>query len=237
MKKFISLAGFNKQDINTYILLLSAPLLLALYRYHGYAHYFGDYFPSMRSSANFDFYSHIWQFGVFFVLTLIVPVIIIRYQFKQPLKEFGLRLGDMRFGLLFVLFAIPLLVVPFIYLASTMPDVRAEYPLAKILLRRHDLIFWYELAYLIFYYIAWEFFFRGFLLFGLKDRLGSFNAILIQTISSCLVHIGKPEAEILGSIVLGIIFGMLALRTKSIWYVFILHAFIGTLTDLFIIFL
>jgi membrane protease YdiL (CAAX protease family) len=63
------------------------------------------------------------------------------------------------------------------------------------------------------------------------------NAILIQTISSSLIHLGKPEGEILGSIIVGIIFGAIAIRTRSFLYVFILHATIGVLTDIFILFL
>jgi membrane protease YdiL (CAAX protease family) len=117
-----------------------------------------------------------------------------------------------------------------------MPDVRSEYPLSRILFAHRDLVLWYEAAYVLFYYIAWEFFFRGFLLFPLAKRFGGMNAVLIQTISSCLVHIGKPEAEIFGSIFAGIIFGVLALRTRSFWYGFALHAGIGVLTDLFILF-
>jgi membrane protease YdiL (CAAX protease family) len=121
-------------------------------------------------------------------------------------------------------------------MSSGMQSIRNEYPLARILLSHHEWFFAYETAYVIFYYVAWEFFFRGFLLFGLKDRFGNMNAVLIQTISSCLVHIGKPESEIIGSLIVGIIFGAIALRTRSFWYVFILHAAIGVLTDYFIIF-
>jgi len=128
------------------------------------------------------------------------------------------------------------LVVPLIFISSKLPDIRMEYPMAKSLLYDTSNLFLYESFYVIFYYIAWEFFFRGFLLFGLREKFGDFNAILIQTISSCLIHIGKPEGEILGSIAVGIIFGIVAIRTNSIWYVFIIHASIGVLTDLFIIY-
>jgi membrane protease YdiL (CAAX protease family) len=166
----------------------------------------------------------------------LVPVLIIKFVFKKNIVDFGFSAGDRAYGLKLILITVPLLVIPLISIASKMPDVRVEYPMAKIILSRHDLIFWYEAAYILFYYIAWEFFFRGFLLFGLKERFGSMNAVLIQTISSCLIHIGKPEGEILGSIIIGIIFGAIALRTRSIWYVFILHALIGVLTDIFIIF-
>jgi membrane protease YdiL (CAAX protease family) len=91
------------------------------------------------------------------------------------------------------------------------------------------------LAYVVLYYVAWEFYFRGYLLFSLKKDFGALSAVLIQTISSCLIHIGKPEGEILGSIPVGILFGIIALRTRSFWYVFVLHAALGVLTDLFVL--
>ena len=165
----------------------------------------------------------------------VIPVLYVKLVLKKGLNDFGFGLGDRGLGAK-ILLLIPLIIVPAIYFAAKMPDVRSEYPLAKSLISDQSHLLVYELAYVIFYYIAWEFFFRGFILFGLKDRFGAFNAVLIQTISSCLVHIGKPEGEIIGSIIVGVIFGTIALRTRSIWYVFLLHAAIGVLTDLFIIY-
>jgi membrane protease YdiL (CAAX protease family) len=65
----------------------------------------------------------------------------------------------------------------------------------------------YSLFYLL-YYLGWEFFFRGYMQFGLRRRLGDWNAILIQTLASCLLHIGKPDTEIFSSILGGIVWGM-----------------------------
>lgn len=223
---------FSKKDIHFYIILLSAPVLLTIYRYHGYP-------------GTFDLYSNfgleddqaisISQFIIFFVLVFLIPVLYVKFAMKKKISDFGLSLGNIKLGSKLLLL-IPLIILPAIYFAAKMPDIRSEYPLAKSLLIDQSNIWIYELAYIVFYYIAWEFFFRGFLLFGLKDRFGAFNAVLIQTISSCLIHIGKPEGEIIGSIIVGIIFGIIALRTRSIWYVFLLHAAIGVLTDLFIIY-
>lgn len=226
---------FTKQDIHYYVMLLSAPVLLTLYRYHGYPEYFYTYFPQFTGQPDGDLYARAWQFIVFFVLMFVVPVLYIKLVMKRPLSDFGFDLGDIKWGSKWLI-TIPLLVVPLIYISSKMPDIRAEYPLAKSLLSDQSHLYIYELGYIIFYYIAWEFFFRGFLLFGLKERFGAVNAILIQTISSCLVHIDKPEGEIIGSIVIGILFGMIALRSRSIWWVFLLHISIGVLTDLFIIY-
>jgi len=226
----------DKKKIDTYVILLSAPLLLTIYRYHGEASHFGSYFKGLQASGLFEFYKYLFQFSSFFFLMFIFPVLFIKLRLKRSLVDFGLGPGDINFGFKIIITMIPFLVVPLIFLASKMPDVRSEYPLLKLLHRRHDLIIWYEAAYAIFYYLAWEFYFRGFLLFSLKEEFGAANAVMIQTISSCLVHIGKPEGEIIGSIFVGILFGFLVLRARSIWYVVGIHASIGILTDIFIIF-
>lgn len=223
---------FSWKDIHIYILLLSAPVLLTIYRYHGYP-------QNLKIIYDFGFAKDqtisINQFIIFFILMFLLPVLYIKLVVKKRLSDFGWGLGNVKLGLKFLLL-IPLVIVPAIYFAAQMPDVRSEYPLAKSLLQDQTHLWFYELAYVLFYYVAWEFFFRGFLLYGLKDKFGAVSAILIQTISSCLVHIDKPEGEIIGAIIVGLIFGYIALRTRSIWYVFLLHASIGVLTDLFIIY-
>jgi membrane protease YdiL (CAAX protease family) len=235
MKDFLKSIDFNKNRLNTYITLLSAPVLLTIFWYFGKARFFKQIFI-IEPASNSEFYTYVLEFIAFFILMFIIPALFIKLRLNKNLKDFGLGLGDISFGLKFVAIAVPLLIVPIIYFASKMPDIRGEYPLFRMLYLRKDLVFLYELCYVIFYYLAWEFYFRGFLLFSLKNEFGGFNAILIQTISSCLIHIGKPPGETIGAIIVGVIFGLIALRAKSIWYVFILHASIGVLTDLFIIY-
>ncbi|MBI5324689.1 MAG: CPBP family intramembrane metalloprotease [Ignavibacteriae bacterium] len=237
MRLLFKAFDFEKKDIDTYVILISAPLLLTLYICFGQAEDFSSIFSSYKGHQLEGYYGHIYQFIFFFIFIFVIPFLYLKIKMKKPLKEFGFGLGNMKFGLIFCLIAIPLLIVPFTYSGSRMPDIQNEYPMARILLERHDLILSYELAYIIFYYIAWEFFFRGFLLFGLNDRFGAMNAILIQTISSCLVHIGKPDGEIIGSIIFGIIMGVLALRTRSFWYPFLIHISMGVMSDLFVIYL
>jgi uncharacterized protein len=233
MRTYWQALKFDKRDVHIYWLLVSAPILLTLYRYYGYPEAF---LRIVGEFGNSEIYSRFWQFGVFFFLMMVIPILSTRYFKELDLSTMGLGLGDYKTGLKLVIIVIPFIVLPIIYLAADMPELRSEYPLAKILLRDHSWILTYELSYIFLYYIAWEFFFRGFLLFGLLPKFGAMNAVLIQTISSCLIHIGKPEGEIFGSILVGIIFGAFALRTRSIWYVFLVHAAIGVMTDLFIIF-
>lgn len=226
------LLNLERKDIHIYAILLSAPILLTLYRYHGFN---GADFFFNSSDLPEDQLKTLYQFSFFFLISFIVPALYVVFFMRKSLINFGLGLGNIKKGLL-ILLVIPVLVIPLIYISSKMPEIRTEYPLAKSLLSDQSNLLIYQLAYIFLYYIGWEFFFRGFILFGLKDRFGPMNAILIQTISSCLVHIDKPEGEIVGSIIIGIVFGIIALRTRSIWYVFLIHAAIGVFLDLFIIF-
>jgi membrane protease YdiL (CAAX protease family) len=70
--------------------------------------------------------------------------------------------------------------------------------------------------------------------YGLRDSMGSVNALLVQVMASVTVHIGKPTGEIYGSIVGGLIWGILAFRTRSLLSGLLQHALLGILRDWFI---
>jgi membrane protease YdiL (CAAX protease family) len=72
---------------------------------------------------------------------------------------------------------------------------------------------------------ASEYFFRGFLIFGLKRKLGE-ASILIQTIPSCWCTWASPSWKTLSTILTGILFGYIAYRGRSFWPAFIIHLFI-----------
>jgi len=73
---------------------------------------------------------------------------------------------------------------------------------------------------------ASEFIYRGFLLFGLKEKFKE-GSILLQMIPFALMHLGKPELETVSTIFTGILFGYVAYRGKSYWPAFIIHLFIN----------
>ena len=223
----------GRADRDTWLILLSPALLLSLY------HCLGRLADGAAAAGNRgagDFYAETGRFALFFLLCMVLPLLFAKFRMRRPLRSLGFSLGDRRFGLAFTAAALVLLVVPVVYLAAGTAGIRNVYPLARVLFRRPDLVFPYEAAYVLLYYTAWEFYFRGFLLFTLKDRFGAVEAVLIQTVPSCLIHLTKPPGELFGSIVVGIVFGALALRTGSFWYGWILHAAIGVLADLFVLF-
>lgn len=75
--------------------------------------------------------------------------------------------------------------------------------------------------------IGWEFFFRGWILFGYARKFGA-EALWLQAVPFALAHIGKPEVETLSTIFGGFAFGWVAWRTRSFLYPFLIHWFIST---------
>jgi len=84
------------------------------------------------------------------------------------------------------------------------------------------------------YMFCWEFFFRGYILFGLQRSIGWW-AILIQAIFFMLLHIGKPVTEVIGSFGAGVILGIIALNAKSFVPGFVLHWLISITLDVLVV--
>ena len=80
------------------------------------------------------------------------------------------------------------------------------------------------------YYLAFEAFYRGFVLTPPPARRCAGRA-LAATIMATLIHLGKPLPELLAAAPASLIFGVLALRSRSILYPALLHLIIGLTLD------
>ncbi len=216
------------------LILLVVPFILTFWVYYGKQADFDQLFQGFDNIWNRDFYSAIYEYTIAFLLMFWVPYFIVKMTFKQTLKDFGFRWGDAKYGFRFIAIVLPY-VLWMAYVGSSAESMQMEYPLAKSTMQHWPLFFMVEIFYLVFY-LGWEFLFRGFMLFGLEKHYGPIAAILIQTIPSAIVHIGKPAYESFGAIFAGLVFGFLAIRTRSMFYPLIIHAIIGIANDLFITF-
>ncbi len=188
-----------------------------------------------------DFKAYIRYFINFFVLLFVIPVVFILFSFSRPfdaLESLGLRLGDVKLGTLIILAGIPVSAV-LIFISTKNPALKEQYPFSKKACQNPQRLFFYELSYLIFYYTAWEFTFRGVFLFSLIELTGDNSsgimvAILIQSIVATVYHLGHPHIEVIGALIGSFIFGVIAYATGSILYTVFLHASIGILNDTFI---
>lgn len=176
-----------------------------------------------------DWYQYLYYHLNALLLLGVLPVVVLRFGFGMKLSEMGICLGDWRFGLKFLAVAIPLS-APVLYLSSLDPAFQREYPLTKLAGQTAGTWVLWELTYLL-YYIGWEVYFRGALLFGLEERIGAGGALLFQTAISTLVHIGKPVGELVGAAPGGLLIGALALRTRSVLWPLLFHWYMGATMD------
>ncbi|MHA1696036.1 MAG: CPBP family intramembrane glutamic endopeptidase [Candidatus Helarchaeota archaeon] len=190
--------------------------------------------PLFGTSNWIDFWQYIYQFLLSFLLFFIVPALIIKYYFKENLKDYGVQWGNKKFNLVWTI--IGLAISPIFLLMANDPALLNEYPLTRLVLNNIGLFIIYNLIY-IFYYIGFEFIYRAYLQFGLKrnekNKFELISILVIQTIITTLIHIGKPTSEIIAAAFVGPLFGYLTLKGKSfIWPVLIFHTCIGIIGNI-----
>ncbi|MEJ2215181.1 MAG: CPBP family intramembrane metalloprotease [Gemmatimonadota bacterium] len=165
------------------------------------------------------------------VLLGLVPVSMAWLAGRSP-RSVGLGLGRWREGLLWLAAGVPLAVVAG-RIAAANPLMRAVYPLYPQHLDGTGLFAAYA-ALQILYFGAWEVLFRGVLLFGTEDIVGPRPANLFQTALSVTAHFGRALTETFSALPAGLVFGAVALRTRSVWYTAIIHWTVAVSMDWFI---
>ena len=192
-------------------------------------------------------------------LCLWVPLVTILLFLRQEPSQFGLTRGDQRLGLKWTLISWIVMVLV-LAVAVSIPSLHAQFqnqylnnrlsgdlsgvgPVYRAFDHHVNLkaLLYYELA-MGYYMFCWEFFFRGFLLFGFqKSRLGTWGAVILQAIPFTLLHwnpdpsASKPLAEVASALPGGLILGILALRTRSFVYGFLAHWAISLTLDLILL--
>lgn len=182
------------------------------------------------------------------VLLVLVPCVVIKLVLKQDLKDYGLCLPPKgRRALAWLsaalLFALSL---PAFYLGAHDDGMRALYPLYRDFADVSQFAL-YQFGYLLFF-VAIEFMFRGYLLFGLfqfRDRdappgvvgirgplVFGYYAIFISMLSYTAWHLGKPVPELWGTLFWGIVAGTVALESRSIVPLILIHWLLNVLLDL-----
>jgi uncharacterized protein len=190
------LIQFLKRNGRETIIIVFATLFLTLNNYHPIGN---------ETLSTFLYYA---------VFPILVILIILR---KNPL-DFGLRAGNPRIWGFWV-GIICLAAALILYASSFTPSLQSYYQMDKFKFLSYFLTSCVSLA-------ASEFMYRGFLIFGLKEKFQE-GAILLQMIPFALLHLGKPELETVSTLLTGILFGYVAYRGRSYWPAFIIHLFIN----------
>lgn len=171
-----------------------------------------------------------WSLGqvlCFFVL----PALVVKVVLRERLGDYGCKLSGLT-NFWWAYLGMFLCMLPALLYMSTTTEFQATYPFyhphgGEPLWPR---FFIWQLFYAS-QFVALEFFFRGYMIHGLKQPLGPY-CILAMTIPYCMLHYGKPLPETLGSIGAGVILGFMSLKTRSIWLGAALHIAVAVTMDL-----
>lgn len=208
-------------DAKVIIIFLSVAVLQTLSFYFTSRRFFREnLFESFQNYSDPYLLEYLyWFIGDFFTF-FILSLLIIRFGLKEKLSDFGFKIGDYKTGLSISLFFIFVMVI-IIWFVSATPSFAEKYPHLSSAKTNWNTFLIFESGMLI-YMIAWEFIWRGFMLFGLEKKFGYYS-VLIQMIPFVILHNGKPFLETIGAIFGGIALGILALRTRSFYYCVLTH--------------
>lgn len=230
---------FGRLSLMPAVAFIAAGLCLWAYDTYGSLRFFERVWARILglSHANAEMGSFFYWYGSAFLVLMLVPIVIVRVtnRFAKPedrVASLGLGLGEWRVGVPACAIFYGVMVVLLVGVVWTQ-DFRGKYPLYDDADRSLAMFLSYELAYAL-YFVAWEFFFRGFMTFTLEKSLGIW-AIFVQMLPFVVMHFGKPDLESMSSVFGGIALGYLALRTRSIWYGVFIHAATAVTLDVLIV--
>jgi membrane protease YdiL (CAAX protease family) len=175
---------------------------------------------------NFTFYplaSLLFWIGGCVVGYFVLPAAYLRLTGRK-LADFYLGTSGFREHKWLYLGAIALM-LPVLAIVSYSPAFQEIYPFYVGADRSwFDLVVW-EAAYVL-QFFALEFFFRAFLLEGLRPSFGV-GAVFLMLLPYCMVHFPKTGAESAASIIAGLVLGVLAMRYRSIWGGVLVHSVVA----------
>jgi len=154
------------------------------------------------------------------ILFGLVPVLVILLAFRDRPSRYGLRLGDWRWGLSMSLVGMAAM-TPIVLLLANDPTFGAYYwlmrasPADVVITSAIDLT-------------PTEFVFRGFLMFTLIRSIGPLGLVIAQ-LPFVFAHLSKPEVELFSTLIGGLVFGWVNLRTGSILWSVLAHVWILSL--------
>jgi len=224
------LAAFAGPQRKSSLILLASTVLMLVWRYYATPEALLPRFAGASGDGRAA--AAIASFAACFLLLGVLPALLVRCVLGERLADYGLGLGLPRFTWWSLVLAAPFMVAAG-YVASRDATILAKFPINPHANASAAAFALHAATYLLFY-AGWEFHFRGFLLHGLRPAIGDSSALLVQTMASALLHIGSPASETFSAIPGGLLWGAVALRTRSLLPSLGQHFLLGIALDAFI---
>ncbi|MEM6289357.1 MAG: CPBP family intramembrane glutamic endopeptidase [Bacteroidota bacterium] len=214
--------GLSPNARRASIVLIAATLLVLLHLQVGSRRVYRIVLDNPFGFAEPEFGAWAWWFGMQGVLGFIVPALILLVGFRWSAREAGLGLGDWKLATGLALAYMPLVAIG-TWVLSDGAGFQSQYPHYYGARTDWSVFLAYE-ALFLFYWMGWEYLWRGFVLFGTAPAVGAPLAIVIQTVPFAILHAQKPPAEAYLSVLGGIALGALVWRCRSFWIAVPIHA-------------
>lgn len=208
-------------DRQAVFVLVAAALLMTIQFSVGKRSVFRDNFSVYFADEWQGVLSWGWWFGMQGITGFIIPLAAMTLLFRRSLSEIGLGAGDWKFALTIALMYVPLAIAG-TWILSDQAAFQASYPHYSPAALDWRFFVVYELLYL-FYWIGWEYMWRGFVLFGTAPVFG-IHAVFVQMLPFAMLHLEKPVVEAVLSVVGAVTLGALVWRCRSFWIAVPVHA-------------
>lgn len=186
------------------------------------------YLQRLEASGWLEMAGYLWWTLCHLLTFIVLPWLVIRFGFKQSMRDFGWRWNQVsEHWRGYLLLLSPILV--FVVLVSFGEDFVNHYPFYRHAGRSWLDFFLWQMLYMS-QFVFLEFFFRGFMLNALRPAIGA-NAIWVMCVPYMMIHLPKLALEATGAILFGLFLGILALQSRSIWGGVLVHAGVALSMD------
>lgn len=216
-----AVAVLRRLDAQVLFVLVAVPLLVIAQQNLGSRTLFREHLGGLVPDSWRGLGAWGWWFGMQGVLGFIIPVAALALVFRRKRDELGLGAGDWKLAVALAAAYLPVVAIGTWFLSDSV-EFQAKYPHYGPASSDWAVFIIYE-ALFLFYWVGWEYLWRGFMLFGTAHVFGAY-AIFIQTIPFALLHLDKPLPEAILSVVGGLALGGLVWRCRSFWIAVPIHA-------------
>ncbi len=179
------LAETRGENFRTAVILLLSAILPPTWFYFGSTRFYLEHWGRLSMPwGDAQAAAGAYTFLTAFVLFGLIPALVVKCVFRQRLADYGVGLGDRHLSVRSFLVLAPAIVL-MAWLSSRLPAIRAYFPINRSAAASPGM-FAFHAATLVLCCLAWEFYFRGFVQYGLRTLLGGASAILVQTMASTL---------------------------------------------------
>ena len=205
------------------VTLVYVAIILVAYNYSYSSTSIKRAFINKFDAENYSVYYVLFFRFIALLLFSVFPLIIFfLYQKSTKIYNVGLNFNNINYSYYWWLLILCPTLILLNYLNKDKADNLKLYPQIRKKKWNIQLVLLSALGWVV-YLAAYEFLFRGFLLYNSFYAFGMWFSILINVVFYSLAHIHKGKKEAIGAIPLGIILCILTLKTGNILIAFIIH--------------